>query len=141
SAMQSLRQDAVYGFRAFSRTPGFSCTVVLILAVGIGAAIAVFTVFNALVFRPLPLPHPEQLVELSGIYRSNATIPISYPMYAELERQQRVFSGICGWSFGAEFNVEANGSLSVSPVHSVTGNYYSVLGVSPLFGRLISPAD
>ena len=139
--MPSLRQDAVYGFRAFSRTPGFSCTVVLILAVGIGAAIAVFTVFNALVFRPLPLPHPEQLVELSGIYRSNATIPISYPMYAGLERQQRVFSGICGWSFGAEYNVEANGSLSVSPVHSVTGNYYSVLGVSPLFGRLISPVD
>ncbi|MGD0442855.1 MAG: ABC transporter permease [Edaphobacter sp.] len=139
--MPSLRQDAFYGLRAFSRTPAFSFTVVLILAVGIGAAIAVFTVFNALVFRPLPLPHPEQLVELSGIYRSNATIPLSYPMYAELERQQRTFSGICAWSAGAGFNVEANGSLSVSPIHSVTGNYYSVLGVSPLLGRLISPAD
>src|SRR5271163_2333132 len=100
--MPSLRQDAFYGLRAFSRTPGFSFTVVLILAVGIGAAVAVFTVFNALVFRPLPLPHPEQLVELSGIYRSNSTIPLSYPMYSELERQQRVFSGLCAWSSGAQ---------------------------------------
>lgn len=139
--MRSLRQDALYGLRAFSRTPGFAFTVVLILAVGIGATIAVFTVFDALVFRPLPLPHPEQLVQLAGIYRNNSSIPLSYPVYAGLERQQRVFSGICAWSGGADYNVEANGSVSVSPVHSVTGNYYPVLGVSPLLGRLIAPTD
>lgn len=139
--MRSLRQDAIYGLRAFSRTPGFAFTVVLVLTVGIGATIAVFTVFDALVFRPLPLPHPEQLVQLSGIYRNNSSIPLSYPAYAELERQQRVFSGICAWSGGADYNIEANGSVSVSPVHSVTGNYYSLLGVSPLLGRLVSPSD
>jgi predicted permease len=139
--MRSLRQDAIYGLRAFSRTPGFAFTVVLVLAVGIGATIAVFTVFDALVFRPLPLPHPEQLVQLSGIYRNNSSIPLSYPAYAELERQQRVFSGICAWSGGADYNIEANGSVSVSPVHSVTGNYYSLLGVSPLLGRLVAPSD
>lgn len=139
--MRSLRQDVLYGLRAFSRAPGFAFTVVLILAVGIGATIAVFTVFDALVFRPLPLPHPEQLVQLAGIYRNNSSIPLSYPVYAGLGRQQRVFSGICAWSGGADYNVEANGSVSVSPVHSVTGNYYSVLGVSPLPGRLIAPTD
>ena len=139
--MRSLRQDVLYGLRAFSRAPGFAFTVVLILAVGIGATIAVFTVFDALVFRPLPLPHPEQLVQLAGIYRNNSSIPLSYPVYAGLGRQQRVFSGICAWSGGADYNVEANGSVSVSPVHSVTGNYYSVLGVSPLLGRLIAPTD
>jgi predicted permease len=139
--MGSLRQDAGYGLRAFTRTPGFASIVVIVLAVGIGAAIAVFTVFNALVFRPLPLAHPEQLVQVSGIYRNNSSIPISYPMFAELEREQHAFSGICGWSAGANFNVEANGSITASAVHSVTGNYYTVLGVSPLMGRLISPAD
>ncbi len=115
--------------------------MILVLAIGIGAAISVFTVFNALLFRPLPLDHPEQLVQLSGIYRSNSSISISYPMFTELQREQHAFSGICGWSAGANFNVEANGSVAVSEVHSVTGNYYSVLGVSPLLGRLISPAD
>ncbi len=139
--MGSLRQDARYGLRAFTRTPGFASIVVIVLAIGIGAAIAVFTVFNALVFRPLPLAHPEQLVQLSGIYRNNSSIPISYPMFAELEREQHAFSGICGWSPGANFNVEANGSVTASAVHSVTGNYYTVLGVSPLMGRLISPGD
>ena len=136
-----LRQDASSGLRVFTRTPGFASIVVLVLAVGIGAAIAVFTVFDALVFRPLPLPHPEQLVQFSGIYRNNSSIPISYPMFIELEREQRTFSGICGWSAGANFNVEANGSVTASQVHSVTGNYYTVLGVSPLMGRLISPED
>src|SRR5580698_5428150 len=139
--MGSLRQDARYGFRAFTRTPGFASIVVIVLAVGIGAAIAVFTVFNALMFRPLPLAHPEQLAQFSGIYRNNSSIPISYPMFTELEREQHAFSGICGWSPGANFNVEANGSVTASAVHSVTGNYYTVLGVSPLMGRLISPAD
>jgi predicted permease len=139
--MGSLRQDARYGLRVFTRTPGFASIVVIVLAVGIGAAIAVFTVFNALVFRPLPLAHPEQLVQLSGIYRNNSSIPISYPMFTELEREQHAFSGICGWSAGSNFNVEANGSVTSSAVHSVTGNYYTVLGVSPLMGRLISPGD
>jgi hypothetical protein len=44
-------------------------------------------------------------------------------MFAELEREQDAFSGICGWSAGANFNVEANGSVTASAVHSVTGNY------------------
>ena len=139
--MRSLRKDGLYGLRTFSRTPAFACTVVLILAVGIGAAIAVFTVFNALVFRPLPLPHPDQLVDLVGIYRNNSSIPLSYPVYVELERSQHAFSGMCAWSGGSYYNVEINGNLTVSPVHSVTGNYYSVLGASPLLGRLISPTD
>jgi predicted permease len=139
--MGSMPQYARYALRAITRSPGFASIVVIVLAVGIGAAIAVFTVFNALVFRPLPLPHPEQLAQFSGIYRNNSSIPISYPMFAELQREQHAFSGICGWSAGTNFNVEANGSVTASAVHSVTGNYYTVLGVSPLMGRLISPGD
>jgi predicted permease len=139
--MGSRLQYARYALRAITRSPGFASIVVIVLAIGIGAAIAIFTVFNALMFRPLPLAHPEQLVQFSGIYRNNSSIPISYPMFAELEREQRTFSGVCGWSAGANFNVEANGSVTASAVHSVTGNYYTVLGVSPLMGRLISPED
>lgn len=139
--MGSMRQYARFAIRAFTRSPGFASIVVIALAVGIGASISVFSVFNALLFRPLSLDHPEQLVQLSGIYRNNSSIPISYPMFAELERNQHAFSGICGWSAGANFNVEANGGITVTPVHSVTGNYYSVLGVGPLMGRLISPQD
>ncbi len=139
--MEWTRQSTQQALRLFARSPGFAFIVIIVLTVGIGAAISVFTVFNALLFRPLSLDHPEQLVQVSGIYRSSSSIPISYPMFTELQRDQSAFSGICGWSAGANFNVEANGSVTVSAVHSVTGNYYSVLGVSPLLGRLLSPAD
>jgi hypothetical protein len=77
-----MREHARYALRTITRSPGFASIVIIVLAVGIGAAIAVFTVFNALVLRPLPLSHPEQLVQLSGIYRNNSSIPISYPMFA-----------------------------------------------------------
>jgi len=139
--MGSLRRDFFYGARVFSRSPGFASVFVLSLAVGIGAATSVFTLLNALVFRALPLPHAEQLVEVGAIYRGHSRIPVSYPMFAELERSQRAFAGICGWTGAADFNVEINGARSLSGVRSVTGNYYSVLGVRPLLGRLINASD
>jgi MacB-like periplasmic core domain len=93
------------------------------------------------VLRPLPLPHPEQLVQVTAIYRNHSRIPISYPLFTELEREQRAFSGICGWTAAADFNVETNGKMSLSDVRSVTGLYYSVLSVHPFLGRLINPSD
>ena len=139
--MGSLRQDFFYGLRSFGRSPVFAIVFVLSLAVGIGAATSVFTLLDALVLRSLPLPHPEQLVQVTGIYRNHSRIPISYPMFAELEREQRAFSGISGWTAAADFNVEINGKIALSDVRSVTGNYYSVLGVQPLLGRLIQASD
>jgi predicted permease len=113
----------------------------LALAIGIGATVSVFTLLDALVLRPLPLPHPEQLVELTGNYRSHSLVPLSYPMFAELERDQRVFTGICGWTAGTDFSVEIDGKVSLGDVRSVTGNYYSVLGALPALGRLIDARD
>jgi predicted permease len=139
--MRSLRQDFLYGVRAFARSPVFASIFVVSLAVGIGAATSVFSLLNALVLRPLPLPHPEQLVEVAAIYRNHARVPISSPMYAELERGQRVFSGICGWSGGGDENVEIDGKMSLTPVRSVTGGYFGVLGAQPLLGRLIGAGD
>src|SRR3984885_1896000 len=139
--MGSVYRDFSYGLKSFSRNPLFASVFVLALAVGIGAAISVFTVVDALVLRPLPVPHPEQLVELTGNYRGHSRIPISYPMFAELERRQRAFTNICGWTAGGAFSVDINGTVSLSDVRSVTGNYYSVLGTKPLVGRLINPGD
>jgi predicted permease len=139
--MGSVYRDLLYGLKSFSRNPLFACVFVAALAVGIGATISVFTVIDALVLRPLPVPHPEQLVELSGNYRGHSRIPISYPMYAELERSQRVFSNICGWTAGSTFSVDINGTVSYSDVRSVTANYYSVLSTKPVVGRLINPGD
>ncbi|MGA3328247.1 MAG: ABC transporter permease, partial [Terriglobia bacterium] len=85
-----------------------------------------------------PVWQPEHLVELSVLRRGDK-IPFSFPMFRELERGQRVFSGLIGWSFGEMANVDLHGVLSQAEERSVTGNYYSELGATPLLGRLITP--
>lgn len=139
--MESVYQDFIHCLKCFSRSPIFACVFVIALAVGIGADISVFSVVDALVLRPLPLPHPEELVDISGNYRKHSRTPISYPMFTELERGQRAFTGICGWTTGRESSVEMGGKISLSDVRSVTGDYYSVLETTPLLGRPINPSD
>jgi len=139
--MQYVYRDFLHSLKCFSRSPIFAGVFVIALAVGIGADVSVFSVVNALVLRPLPLPHPEQLVDISGNYRNHLRTPISYPMFAELERGQRVFTGICAWTQGRESAVEIGGKISLSDVRSVTDNYYSTLETTPLLGRLINASD
>ena len=140
-AMGSRRNDLLQALRVFGRSPGFAVVTTVVLAVGIGAAISIFTVFSALMLRPLPLPHPEQLVEVSGIYRNHARIVLSYPMFRQLAHEQSVFSGLCGWSSSTGANVETNGVLGVAELRTVTGGYYVTLEERPLLGRLIAESD
>lgn len=129
-----------YTVRVLGRSPGFSAVAILSLALGIGANTAIFTLVNALLLRDLPVREPERLVELSVSRRGNS-IPFSLPMFQEIERGQRVFSGLMGWSTTDAQNVEVDGVISLGNVLGVTGNYYSELGVAPLMGRLIQPDD
>lgn len=138
--MMSLWPSIRYSLRVLSHSPSFTVVAVLSLALGIGANTAIFSLINALLLRELPVRQPERLVQLSAI-RGSGKIPFSYPMFREVESGQRVFSGLIGWSFGSLSNVEVNGTLSRASVNSVTGNYYSELGVLPLLGRLIGPHD
>ena len=88
--MNSVYRELAHGAKSFSRSPVFASVFVLALATGIGALVSVFSVIDSLVLRPLPLPHPEQLVNISGDYRQHSRIPLSYPMFVELERGQKV---------------------------------------------------
>src|SRR5580704_16450378 len=110
--MNSVYRELAHAAKSFSRSPVFATVFVLALATGIGALVSVFSVIDSLVLRPLPLPHPEQLVNISGDYRQHSRIPLSYPMFVELERGQKVFTGICGWTSGGEFGVDIDGSTA-----------------------------
>jgi predicted permease len=129
-----------YALRVLGKNPGFTSVAVLSLALGIGANTAIFSLLDALLLRDLAVRQPERLVELSVVRRGNK-IMFSFPMFREIERGQKVFSGLIGWSFGAMTNVEINGVLSQADVRSVTGNYYSELGATPLLGRLLAAED
>jgi predicted permease len=138
--MGTLWQTLRYTFRVLAKSPVFTTVAILSLALGIGANTAIFTLINALLLRDLPVRQPERLVYLSSI-RQGSKITFSYPMFREVERGQRVFSGMIGWGGNWMPNVEANGVLSQDRVLSVTGNCYSELGASPLLGRLLGPED
>jgi len=136
----NLLRDVSYSARVLSRNPGFTAIAVLSLALGIGANTGIFTLVDALLLRQLPVREPERLVQISAVRGAHQT-PFSYPMYREMLRGQRVFSGLMGWSHGEVSDVEVDGSLTQASLDSMTGNYYSGLGASPLLGRLIAPGD
>jgi len=129
-----------YALRVLARNPGFTVVAVLSLSLGIGGNIAIFTLINALLLRALPVAHPEQLVQLS-LVRRDGKIPFSFPMFREVERGQRVFTGLFGWGNSGGTNVEVHGALELNRVVAVTGKAHSEFGATPLLGRLLTPAD
>jgi len=138
--IEHLAEDTRFAVRQMRRAPVWTLAVVLTLALGIGANTAIFSILNALVLRRLPVREPDQLVEVAAIYRNNSHFPFSFPLFQQIQQNQRVFSDLFGWSGGA-YNVQIGNSIFVGTVRSVSGNYYSALGATPLLGRFISSGD
>ncbi len=139
--LEQLWQDLRYGIRMLAKNSGFTAVAVVTLALGIGANTAIFSLLNALMFRELPVRHPGQLVQVFTRDRIGRTGHLSFPLFEEIERRQRVFSGMFAWFGDGVFSVEGNGTLTRGDIYCVTGNFYSELGVTPLLGRLLTAAD
>ncbi len=113
------------------------------LALVIGANAAIFSLLNAVVLRPLPIPHPEQLADLTTRIADNLNGEdyLSFPMFEEFARHQTVFSKLFAWNGGGVSNLEANGAHFTASISSVSGDYYKTMGIAPLLGRFIEPSD
>jgi predicted permease len=134
----------------FKKTPFVTCVAIISLALGIGATAAIFSLFNQILLRPLPVNQPGQLVNLSApgpMPGSNScnqagpcTVLFSYPMFRDLQREQHSFTAIAAHRlFGA--NLAARGETLSGQGVFVSGSYFSVLGLRPALGRLIGPED
>ena len=144
--LADLVHDVRYTFRTLWRDPGFAVVSVLILAIAIGANVAVFSVVNTLLLRPLPFPHANELVWIapppSTCGWSCATY--SADAYEEFRDQSRVYQDVTGYeAFTSPENYRLTGHGE--PVRAtgmeVIGNFFQVLGVQPAIGRLFTPAE
>lgn len=140
-ASVNLRRDMAHALRLILRSPGFSLVIVLTLALGIGANTAIFTIFDALLLRTLPVWRPDRLVQVADVYRNASSVPLSYALYRQLRQNQRVFSDLFAWSGAQESELEFGNARALGTVRAVSGNYYAALGTTPFLGRLIAPED
>ena len=132
--MGALLQDLRYALRTLAKSPGFTAAAILILALGIGANTALFSVVDAVVLRPLPgVARPEALVDLSG-----ATV--SYPWYRSVRESTPAFAGLAAWR-QREMSLSGAGMAERIRGGIVSGNYFEVLGARAPLGRLFVPGD
>jgi predicted permease len=141
-ALETFLQDTRYAFRMLRKNPGFTAVAVLTLALGIGANTAIFSVVYAMLLKPLPYSHPEQLLTVfeaqpqAGV---NAT-GWSYANFAELREQNRIFSDMAG-SQQHQLTLTGRGEPSVVNTSVVTPELFSVFGQRPIVGRPFYPED
>jgi predicted permease len=144
--MTTLKRAA----RTLLKTPFVTAVAVLSLALGIGANAAIFSLFNQILLRPLPVSHPEQLVNLSAPgpkpgsqscgQAGDCDAVFSYAMFRDLEKAQTGLAGLAAHvSFGA--NLAYHGQTLNGRGTLVSGSYFPVLGIRPALGRLLGPGD
>ena len=147
--MNSLNQDVRYALRQLARAPGFAATVIITLALGIGANTAIFTIFDQVLLRMLPVRNPKELVrfEWKGGFSGSASSfggdinnYFSYPMYKDLRDRNSAFTGISA-AVKASVGVSWNDQAENKDAEVVSGNYFSLLGLKPALGRLFTDAD
>src|SRR5215470_9564618 len=141
-----LLHDMRYTSRTLRRDPGFAAVSLLILALAIGANVAVFSVVNTLLLRPLPFSHAEELVRIapppSECGWSCATY--SADAYEEFRAQSRVYQDVTGYeafTTPENFRLTGRGEPVPATAIEVIGNFFQVLGVQPVVGRLFTPEE
>jgi len=136
-----LRHNLTFAFRRLRASPGFTAAAIVTLALGIGANTTIFSLVNAMVFRPFGVEHQDQLVSLN-IRSSKAQFPtLSYLDYKDYRDRNTVLSGLAMYRFAA-MNVSRTGIGNVRLWgYEVTGNYFDMLGVQAVRGRVLHAAD
>ena len=149
--IDNLLQDSRYALRVLRRSPAFTLAIVLTLAVGIGANTAIFSLMDAVLWQTLPVANPKQLVlfgAADGNFGGNfaqvgAWGAYSFPLYQQFKKENAYFDDLCAFqSYTSRLNVRVSGAPArVVLGKVVTGNYFSVLGLTSYRGRLLNPSD
>jgi len=141
--IDTLFQDIRYGLRMLAKNPGFTAVAVLTLALGIGANTAIFSLIDTVMLKTLPVPKPEELLEVGfRDPRSAAEVRSSFtnPLWEQLRARQDFFSGVFAWSV-ARFDLAQGGAARYAQGIWVSGDFFRTLELRPAAGRLIASSD
>ena len=136
--LAGIGRDVHYALRQMRHSPGFALTAILTLALGIGANVVVLSVLNALILRPLDLPHAERLYEV--VQKNQGDDTQSYPDYLDYRARNSTFSDMAAYRLDAA-GVSVRGSAEKRWDYEVSGNYFDMLGVQPELGRFFHESD
>ena len=142
-SLEPCAHDVRLALRMVRRSPGFTATIALTLALGIGANAAIFGVINSLLLRPLPVADPHRLVTISSdaaIARGQAGVPWSFAMWEALQPHASLFDGAFAWT-PARFDLAERGERQPVAGIFASGGYFATLGVAAIRGRTFTPAD
>lgn len=137
--LDRLIQDLRFGGRILVRAPGFTLIATLVLAIGIGVNVSAFSMFNMIAFKWLPVPQPERIVRLQRSSPSNFTSEMSYPsfrFYGEHARTLSATMAVMGIP-----PLQVDNDVQLTKASFVTPNYFTQLGITAAYGRLLSPSS
>jgi predicted permease len=140
--MRTFIADLRLGLRVLGRNPGFAATAILLLALGIGANTAIFSVVNAVLLRPLPYPDPSRIMQVWHVppaksFPGLTLFSVSPANYLDWQSQNRTFGEMAAYG-GARFNVGSGEHAEALQGARVEPDFFSILRVQPALGRLFS---
>jgi predicted permease len=138
--MTSLLEDLRYAMRMLTRAPGFTALAVLTLGLGIGANTALFSVVNGVLLNPLPFPHPEELITFHESKPNFDTGSVSYLNFLDWQNDNHTLSAMA-LARGYSFSLTGLGEAEGVSAQFVTADFFPVLGVKPVAGRLFERGD
>jgi len=139
--LDNFWKDLRYAFRMLFKSPGFTLVAVLALGLGIGANTAIFSVFNGMLWRPLPVKNAKQLVVVASKTRDfQFPLSVSYADFQDYRQLKNVFTDLVAYS-PSPVNFGAQGRPERAWADLVSGNYFSALGIEPALGRTFAPDE
>jgi predicted permease len=138
--MTTLIQDLKFGLRMLAKNPGFTAVAVITLALGIGANTALFSLVNGVLLKPLRYAEPDRLVAVYSRDANFATSSISYPNFLDWVRDNRSFSSLAAYRSDS-FTLTGMGEPERVSADMVSANFFPVLGVKPVIGRVFLPEE
>jgi len=143
--MSRFLQDLKFATRHLLKSPGFTSVAILIMALGIGANSAIFSVVHAVLLEPLPFSDPDRLVQIWHVppqtsFPGMTRFAVSAANFLDWQKQNDVFSEMALYS-GSSYDITGQGKPETIRAGRVTSNFFSVLGVQPVYGRVFVPQE